>query len=185
MLRVTFWFLLVLVTFPVAANTLAEDIEEIVALLLIEEELKTQHKQCIESSANITESEIRHGLDSEYSDVEFDADDIALLVSIYADFYTYGCSYLAGNEAVSFFKAEIRKRFYHEEIIALIDFYKTPLGRKLNAQWFEINTLYGNILQERQLVDAFEAQRRYEEQMEKFWIRLEEKETTEAKDGDA
>lgn len=185
MLRALYLFLLLFAIFPVTANTLSEDIAEMVSLLRIEEDLQTQHNQCIEGSADITEAEIERGLNAEYSDIDFDAEDLALLVTIYAEFYIYGCSYLTGSELVNFYKAEIRKRFSHAEIIALIDFYKTPLGNKLNTQWLEINNLYGSIFQERQTVDTYEAQRNYEEQMEKFWNHLEKKADEREKDIDA
>ncbi len=174
--------LLVLSTNAAVAAAPADGVDELISLLLIREDLDHQYQSCIQGSADIVEAEIRHELDGEYADLELEADDIALLISIYSEFYESGCSYLDGDEVINFYRSEVRKRFTAEEIGALIEFYSSPLGVKLNAQWLEINKLYGDILGERQAVDSFEAQRRYEEQMELFWIRLENKAAEEALD---
>jgi hypothetical protein len=182
MYRSLLFCLLVLPANAALAASPADDVDELISLLLIREDLEYQHQSCVEGSADIVEAEIRHELDTEYSDLELEADDIALLISIYSEFYESGCSYLDGDEVINFYRGEIRKRFTAEEIGALIEFYSSPLGLKLNAQWLEINKVFGDILGERQAADSFEAQRRYEEQMELFWIRLENKAAEEALD---
>ncbi len=167
---------------PVLAGSLSDDIEELIALTKIEEDIKNQHMECISGSANITEAEIRHMINGEYSDIQMDSEDVALLISIYSEFYNYSCAYLAGDEVPNFYRIQFRKRFTHPEIESLIEFYKTPVGIKLNNQWIEINKTYGEILKERNAVDSFEAQRKFEKRMEDFWIYLEKKaaeETTE------
>lgn len=174
--------LFVLITPSVAAESLSEDLEELISLQRIEEDIKNQHKDCLEGSANATEAEIKHELETEYSELNLAADDIAILIAIYADFYNFNCSYLAGDEITNFYRVEFRKRFTHAEIKSLIEFYKSPLGKKLIHQSLEISKEYSNILKERQAVDSFEAQRRYEDQMESFWKRLEKKAAEEQKD---
>jgi hypothetical protein len=180
--RYLFILLILLPWYGSASGAPADDVDELVSLLLIREDLENQHRSCVESSASIVEAEIRHEIDNDFADLELDADDIALLISIYSEFYQSGCDYLDGDEVIDFYRGEIRKRFSAEEIRALIDFYRSPLGRKLNAEWLQINRLYDDILSERQAADSFAAQRRYEEQMELFWFRLENKAAEEAPD---
>ena len=182
MFRSLLILLLVLSANAAMATAAEDDLEELISLLLIRQDLDYQHQSCVEGSADMVEAEIRHELDTEYRDLELEADDIALLISIYSEFYESGCAYLDGDEVINFYRSEIRKRFTDEEISALIDFYRSPLGLKLNAQWLEINKVFGDILGERQAADSFEAQRRYEEQMELFWIRLENKAAEDAID---
>jgi hypothetical protein len=180
MFKQTLGFLFFLVVFPATAGTLNEDIEELISLLKLEEDITNEYVKCVSGSADVVEAEIKHEMLNEYSDIKLDGEDLALLVSIYTEFYNYGCVYLAGDEVPNFYKIEIKKRFTHADIKSLIEFYKTPLGLKLNDQWFEINKEYGKILKDRQAVDSFEAQRKYEERMEAFWEHLEKKATEEA-----
>ncbi|MDH3377952.1 MAG: DUF2059 domain-containing protein [Gammaproteobacteria bacterium] len=174
-LKYTLVFLFVLVAKPTEAGSLSEDIEELIALIRLEEDIKNQYQECISGSANITEVEIQHEIRNEYSDIMLDSEDLVLLVSIYSEFYNYRCSYLSGDAVPNFYRLEFRKRFTHAEIKSLIEFYKTPLGLKLNNQWIEISKEYGKIIKDRSAVDSFEAQRRYENQMEMFWEHLERK----------
>jgi hypothetical protein len=182
MSRYLFLLLFLLPANAAVATAPADDLDELISLLLIREDLEYQHQSCVQGSADIVQAEIRHEIDTEYRDLGLEADDIALLISIYSEFYESGCSYLDGDEVIDFYRSQIRNRFTAEEISALVDFYRSPLGLKLNAQWLEINKVFGDILGERQAADSFAAQRRYEEQMELFWIRLENKAAEEAID---
>ncbi len=179
---------LFLILFPVGmyifgasahAGTVDEDIEELVALLRLDEDTKNQYQQCLSGSTDMSVSAIRREILDTYTDIDLDSEDIAILVSIYTEFYNQGCNYLAGSAMSNFYRAEIRKRFTHDEIESLIEFYKTPLGLKLNAEWLYINQAYGEILNRRQATDGLEAQRHFEERMQDFWLYLERKSTEE------
>lgn len=160
---------------PAGGTTLDEDVETLAALLRLDEDIRNQYQQCIGGSADMSASAIRREIAETYADVELDGEDLAILMSIYTEFYNQGCDYLDGPEIGIFYRAELRKRFTHEEIRSLIEFYRTPLGLKLNAQWLEINHAFGEILNQRQNDDGFEAQRRLEQRMQDFWDYLERK----------
>ena len=127
------------------------------------------------SGATLVEAEVGYEIDERYGDIELQADDLALLVAIYSEFYRSSCDHLAGDEVLNFYRAEFRRRFDADEIAGLIAFYRSPLGAKLNAEWLEINRVYGKMLQDRQAEESFAAQRRYERRMDEFWLRYEEK----------
>lgn len=182
MLKQSLAIIVIFATFSVSAGTLTEDVEELIDLLRLEEDIKNQYENCISGSAKVTEAEILHEMQDEYSDLNLDSEDLELLLSIYSEFYHYGCAYLAGDEIPNFYRIELKKRFTHAEIKSLIEFYKTPLGVKLNSQWIKINKEFGGILNERHAADSFEAQRRFEERMESFWNHLEKKAVEESLD---
>jgi len=171
---------LCLLATPVYSATVDEDVEELVALLRLDEDIRNQYQQCMNGSTDMSVSAIRREILETYTDIELDSDDIAMLVSIYTDFYNQGCNYLTGSEMQNFYREELKKRFSRDEIRSLIEFYKTPLGLKLNAEWLGINQAYGEILNRRQAADGLEAQRRFEERMQDFWNYLERKATEEA-----
>jgi len=174
-----FPLILCIVPGPAGAATVDEDIEELVALLRLDEDTRNQYQQCLNGSADLSVTAIRREILDTYTDIDLDSEDIAILVSIYTEFYNQGCDYLAGSAMTNFYRAEIRKRFTRDEIESLIEFYKTPLGLKLNAEWLGINQAYGEILNRRQASDGLEAQQRFEERMQEFWRYLDEKATEE------
>jgi len=182
MVKHLFALSLLLAAFPAAPGTLDEDVEELVALLRLDEDIRNQYQQCMSGSAVMTTSAIQREILETYADIELDSEDLALLMSIYSEFYNQGCAYLDGPEIPNFYRIELRKHFSQDEIRGLIEFYKTPLGLKLNARWLEINRAYGDALNQRQAVDGFEAQRRFELRMEDFWNYLERKTGDERKE---
>lgn len=160
----------------------ADGVERLIDLLRLEEDIEAQYDQCIAGANRISEAEVEYEFAQNYPDIELQPDDLALLIAIYSEFYRSSCEHLAGDEVLNFYRAEFRRRFDTAEIDALVAFYETPLGVKLNAEWLEINRNYGAVLQDRQAVDSFAAQRRYEQRMEEFWLRLDEKAAATAPD---
>ena len=160
-----------------AASATDDPIDELVALMLLREDVANQYAECVEGSKKIARDEIEHSLDNEWRELTLDAEDVALLVSIYTEYYLGGCDYLDGEEIVNFYRSEIRQRFSEADIEALIEFYRSPIGDKLSREWLAINQAFGQLLIERQLVENYAAQRLFEQRMEDFWTYLERKAT--------
>jgi len=178
--------LLVTVTALLYANVApADNVEELIELFRIKEEIESQHKECLDGSAQSIEAEIQYELESERLEIEPGDEDWALLIAIYSEFYNALCDYLSGEEILNFYKSEFRKRFTPEEIDTLIEFHRTPAGKKLNNELFEINRIFGKTLSERQSIDAYEAQRRFEEHIEGFWKYRDEKLNGDSREQDA
>ena len=164
----------------VAGQVRADSVDELIELLRIAETVEAQHHECLDGSSKSVEAELDYELESGELGLEPGSEDWALLTAIYAEFYHSACSYLDGDEIVNFYRSEFRQRFAPEEIDRLIEFYRTPLGKKLTAQWFEIDRVYGEILNQRQITDTYNAQRRFDQRMEDFWLYLDEKATEES-----
>lgn len=162
----------------------ADNVDELIGLLRIAETVEAQHRECLDGSSKSLEAELDYELQSGDLGIEPGSEDWALLTAIYAEFYHSTCSYLDGDEIVNFYRSEFRRRFSGDEIDQLIEFHRSPLGLKLTAQWFEIDRVYGETLNQRQATDSFNAQRRFEQRMEDFWLYLEEKATGESEGQD-
>jgi hypothetical protein len=148
---------------------LADNVDVLVEQYRIADDLRAQHEQCLAGAAQSLEMDLEAGRQSDDYDIEPGDPDWALIGAIYSEYYTALCDYLTGDEILNFYRAEIRKRFTAAEIDSLIEFNNTPLGQKVNDEWFNINQVYGDILNQRQLVDGFEAQQRFEDRMDDFW----------------
>lgn len=178
--------LLLFMTAMFYANAVrADSIEELIELFRIKEEIEAQHKECLQGSSQSIEAEIQYELETERLEIEPGDEDWALLIAIYSEYYNALCDYLSGEEILNFYRSEFRKRFTPEEIATLIEFHRTPVGKKLNNELFEINRVFGKILSERQSIDAYEAQRRFEEHIEGFWKYRDEKLNGDSREQDA
>ena len=158
-----------LVTLFFCGPALADNVDVLVEQYKIEEDLRAQHQQCLAGAAQSLEMDLEAGRQSDDYDIEPGDPDWALIGAIYSEYYTALCSYLTGDEILNFYRVEIRKRFTAAEIDSLIEFNNTPLGQKVNDEWFKINQVYGDILNERQTVDGFDALQRFEDRMDDFW----------------
>ena len=153
----------------VCTSAVADNVDELVALYRIQEDLQAQHQQCLDGAALSLEMDLESAQQSQELDIAPGDPDWALLGAIYSEYFAKICSYLEGEEILNFYRSEIRKRFTAAEIDTLIEFNKTPLGRKVNAEWLNINRVYTDILNERQALDAFDAQQRFDSRMDDFW----------------
>ena len=158
-----------LLTLSAASPTRADNVDELIELFNIQREYAAQHSECLAGAVKSLEFELQLELQSDELEIEKGDPDWALLAAIYSEYYEAICGYLSGDEIVNFYRAEFRKRFSSREIDALIEFYRTPLGKKLTAEWFEINRVFAEIQNERQSIDAFEAQQQFDLRMEDFW----------------
>lgn len=163
----------------------ADKVDELIESFRLEEEMQAQHRECLDNSSKSVEADLRDYLESGELGIEAGDEDWALLIAIYAEYYNAFCDYLAGDAILNFYRAEFRKRFTPAEIDALIEFNATPIGKKLNDQWFEMNRAYGELVSEQQLDDSRAAQTRFEERMEKFWEYREDKLNRESREQDA
>lgn len=175
----------ILISMAYTNPVFSDDIEELIDLFRIEEDIEAQYRECLDSSTKSVEAELRFELQSERMEIDPGDDDWALLIAIYSEYYTALCDYLSGDNILNFYRAEFRKRFSADEISALIAFHKTPIGKKLNDEWFQINRTYSEVLGERQSVDSYEAQRQFDKRMEDFWDYREEKLNSESREQDA
>ena len=153
----------------VSAPAMADPVDELVDLYRIEEDLQAQHSECLAGAARSLEMDLEAARQSNDLELEPGDPDWALLGAIYSEYFTSICSYLEGDEILNFYRSEIRRRFTPGEIDQLIEINKTPLGRKVNEEWLNINRLYGEILNDRQAVDAADAQQRFDRRMTEFW----------------
>ena len=160
---------ILLLSLACIAPAAADNVDELVELYQIREDVKAQHEECLKGAVQALEMDLQSGFAEDEFDIERGDPDWALLGAIYSEYYASVCSYLKDDFLVDFYREEIRKRFTSDEIDALIEFNKTPLGRKMNDQWFLINREYGAIVTERQNRDAQDAQRRFERRMDDFW----------------
>lgn len=147
----------------------ADNIDVLIEQFRIGDDVEAQYKECLDGSSKTIEAELQFELETDRLEIEPGDADWALLIAIYSEYYNSICDYLTGDEILNFYKAEFRKRFSAEEIDALIEFHQTPLGQKLNNEWFDITRDYGEILIERQTIDGYEAQRQFEKQIDDFW----------------
>ncbi|MCP3900183.1 MAG: DUF2059 domain-containing protein [Desulfobacteraceae bacterium] len=171
--HLVFFGLLALAWVGIASIANADEVDELIDVLRLRDEMKNQYDECIESSRKPAEENLGNSIKGDFEGVPLDSEDLAILSKIYLDFWSYGCDYWEGEEIIDFHKVEFRNSFTSKEIRELIKFYKTPLGNKLNDQWIEIDNKIGKILADRQYSVAQEAQKLWEEQMEKFYEHLE------------
>ena len=163
----------------------ADNVETLIDLFRLEEETRAQHEECLDNSSKSVEAELRAYLESGELGIESGEEDWALLIAIYAEYYDAFCDYLSGDEILNFYRSEFGKRFTPAEIDALIEFHSTPIGIKLNDEWFEMNRAFGKLIGERQLLDSRAAQTRFEARLESFWQYREEKLNRESREQDA
>ena len=163
----------------------ADNVEELIDLFLIREDVEAQHRECLQGSSDSIAAELEDERESGELDIGPGDEDWNLLVAIYAEYYTALCAYLSGDEILHFYRAEFRKRFSPEEIDALIAFHTTPLGRKLNRQWFEISRVFGDVIYERQLLDSTEALKQFEQRLQDFWDYRDDKANSGSREQDA
>lgn len=164
---------------------ISDNVEELIELFRIKEEIEAQYKDCLDSSSNSIEAELQSYQESGELGIEAGDKDWALLITIYAEYYNALCEYLSGDEILNYYRAEFRRRFASEEIDSLIRFHKTPVGKKLNDELFEINRVYGKLLGERQLIDGQEAQNQFDKRIEEFWYYREERLSNGSQEQDA
>lgn len=172
------------ITMLFAAPALADNIDVLIEQFRIKDDVEAQYKECLDGATKTIEAELRFELESERLEIEPGDGDWALLIAIYSEYYNSICDYLSGDEILNFYKAEFRKRFTAEEVDALIEFHQTPVGQKLNNEWFDITRDYGVILIERQSIDGYEAQRQFEKQIDDFWNYRNEKLDNETQEQD-
>jgi len=163
----------------------ADNVDELIELFRLEQEMQAQHRECLDNSSKSVEADLRNYLESGELGIEPGDEDWALLIAIYAEYYNAFCDYLAGDAILNFYRSEFRQRFTPVEIDALIEFNSTPIGKKLNDEWFDMNRAYSELAAQRQLADSRAAQTRFEERMEKFWEYREKKLNSESREQDA
>ncbi len=167
--------LIALVGVGITSIVKADEVGELIDLLQIRDEMKNQYKDCIESSKKLAEEDFSNSIEEDFEGIPLDPEDLAILNTIYSNFWNYGCDFVKSEEVISFYKVEFRNRFTSEQIQELIKFYETPLGNKLSDQWLEMNQKFGKIVADRQVAVTQESQKLFEEQMEKIFEHLEKK----------
>lgn len=162
----------------------ADRVDDLVEIFRIQDEVDAQYEECIDDSARSVEAELQSYLLSGELGMERGDQDWALLIAIYAEYYNALCDYLAGDEILNFYRSEFRRRFSAEEMDALIEMHRNPIGRKLIDEWFSINREFGKLLRQRQQVDSAEATIQFEQRMDNFWKYREEKLNSESREQD-
>lgn len=167
--------LIALVGVGITSIAKADEVDELIDLLQIRDEMKNQYEDCIENSKKLAKEDFSNSIKESFEGFPLDPEDLAILNTIYSNFWSYGCDFVKSEEVITFYKVEFRNRFTSEQIQGLIKFYQTPLGNKLSDQWLEMNQKFGKILAGRQVAVTQESQKLLEEQMEKFFEHLEKK----------
>ena len=167
--------LVTLVGVGIASNAKADEVDELIDLLQFRDDMKNQYDACIETSKKAAEEKFSNSIKENFEDIPLNPEDLAILNTIYSDFWSYGCDYWKSEEVFNFYKVELRNKFTSEEIQELIKFYETPLGKKLSNQSIEMNQKFAKMLSGREYAVAQEAQKLFEEHIEKFFERLEKK----------
>ena len=167
--------LIALVGVGITSNAKADEVDKLIDLLRIQDEMKNQYDDCIESSKKLAEEDFSNSIKENFEGVPLDPEDLAILNTIYSNFWSYGCDFIKSEEVISFYKGEFRNSFTSEEIQELIKFYETPLGNKLSGQWLVFNSKFAKIIADRQFAVTQESTKLLEEGLEKFFEHLEKK----------
>lgn len=167
--------LVALVGIGIVSNAKADEVDELIDLFQFRDDMQNQYDACIESSKKVVEESFSNSIKEDFEGIPLDSEDLSILNTIYSDFWSYGCDYWKSEEIINFYKVEFQTRFTPEEIQELTKFYETSLGKKLSNQSMEINQRFREMTSGRDYAVAQEAQKQWEEQVEKFFEHLEKK----------
>ena len=150
----------------------ADDIDKLIVLTGINEMIEKSYSECLAGSSQLINDELQIESQKKALGIDSNHKDWNELKSIYKEFYFVACQYASAKEAKLIWRKSYKNNLSKREVNKLVKFYSSPLGRKTVNLDLKANAELQELMSQRYAVQAYKAQRTFEERIDRLTKRL-------------
>ena len=151
----------------------ADDIDNLVKLIGIDLMLEKAYEECLKGAESLLAEELKIESQSKNLGIDRNHKYWQELEEIYSDFYSVSCEYASEQEAKIVWREVYSKNLSTNEVKELIEFYSSPVGKKIIQLDLKANSTFQEMISKRYAVQALRARRIYEHRINMLMKKLE------------
>jgi hypothetical protein len=159
--------------FLVSTTVKADDVDNLVKLTGVDLMLEKAYEECLKGAESLLAEELKIESLSKNLGIDRNHKYWQELEEIFSDFYSVTCEYASVEEAKIIWREVYSKNLNANEVKELIEFYSSPVGKKIIQVDLKANSTFQEMISKRYAEQALRAQRMYEYRMNMLIKKLE------------